>query len=793
MRDRGEGMRLIKIIFSAALIFGAVQLPLARAQTGDDPGPSNTNNTNPIEGLFRGLGSIFQPATSSGKQQSQPNTESANPIEGLIRGIGGAIESAISPKHGEFKGLVNQKKYMEAAAYYSKEREFFDKNRSRYKEDFQIIASAINSEFSPRLAAANSQINRAIGIVSDRATTEAKMASELALVVVTVEKDLKSYDAIELLRAPELRSEGAVSLEKHLSQAQKLIADLSPKAFASFDHFQGRSFFQDIPVTNVSKSQFLVENIPLIEGQLSQQNSKALEVFLDTYQSDLGGVEKRKIARFQMDAVRRESAGESPLTIALKSRELSRKYGVDSEAVPLQIIELTLDTQEKDEIKLDLTNDSGFKLVKSSLVEGASLVEMPDAPLTIFVQVASSESNRKVLSRRDVSSRFESGTRSLPNPEYDVARHKYLQEESSHRQNQLRNSLSAPAQNWGQALGRALGEAGTAISRDKALEVLRATPITINETVYTPYTFRVSEVEVNKVIKVVVTTFDPTSRRYWKTERDFSESRKFEMAFNVHAQDENRYANSSKYVNESDLARFESQPVKWAVSELVDVVKGGEGSAINFSSASSVLGSMAQPAFSPSPGYRPREVTAQQLIEDDPRSESVVVVLSPKGGLGSGFFVDTGLIITNYHVVEGANFSEVKLKSGKVTYGKVLRTDIGRDLALIRVSEPGLPVKFSEDRLVAGQQVEAIGDPKGLQFSLTRGVVSAVRKRAVPEIGEVMFIQTDTPISPGNSGGPLFAKDRVIGINTMKFAAKGVEGLSFAVHVSEVKFFLNAK
>lgn len=188
-----------------------------------------------------------------------------------------------------------------------------------------------------------------------------------------------------------------------------------------------------------------------------------------------------------------------------------------------------------------------------------------------------------------------------------------------------------------------------------------------------------------------------------------------------------------------------------------------------------------------------KSVTIHKVAVNDPRFDSVVVILNPKGALGTGFFVTPDLVMTNYHVVEGVKFVEMKLYNGTETFGKVVKSDVRLDLALVKVQTRGTPVKFFEgNTLDLGSTVEAIGHPKGLTLTITRGVVSAVRKKkSVFAVGgkDVMFVQTDAAINPGNSGGPLFLNEKVIAVNNNKLAG-GSEGLGFSIHYSEVAEFM---
>ncbi|MHA1152043.1 MAG: S1C family serine protease, partial [Alphaproteobacteria bacterium] len=190
---------------------------------------------------------------------------------------------------------------------------------------------------------------------------------------------------------------------------------------------------------------------------------------------------------------------------------------------------------------------------------------------------------------------------------------------------------------------------------------------------------------------------------------------------------------------------------------------------------------------------RDREFTAVPTRQDT-RFEKTVVIYNPGGSLGSGFFVADDMVLTNYHVIEGTKFVEIKMFDGQESFGKVIAHDIRLDLALVKVQARGVPVQFlAKKEIPLGGSVEAIGHPNGLEFTITRGVISAMREREslyTPGAKKVRFIQTDTAINPGNSGGPLFLGDKVIGVNNNKIVKDGVEGIGFSVHYSEVVGFL---
>jgi len=162
--------------------------------------------------------------------------------------------------------------------------------------------------------------------------------------------------------------------------------------------------------------------------------------------------------------------------------------------------------------------------------------------------------------------------------------------------------------------------------------------------------------------------------------------------------------------------------------------------------------------------------------------------------LGSGFVLsEDGYIVTNNHVVEGADSVVVRLIDRREYDAEVIGTDPRSDLALLRIEAEDLPVLRldEDDDLAVGEWVLAIGSPFGLDYSVTAGIVSAMGRSLPTERNEnyVPFIQTDVAINPGNSGGPLFNLDgEVVGVNSQIYTRSGGSiGLSFAIPVSVVR------
>ncbi|WP_086617124.1 S1C family serine protease [Erythrobacter tepidarius] len=185
-------------------------------------------------------------------------------------------------------------------------------------------------------------------------------------------------------------------------------------------------------------------------------------------------------------------------------------------------------------------------------------------------------------------------------------------------------------------------------------------------------------------------------------------------------------------------------------------------------------------------------ISTTQLVEDA-WTRNVFAV--PRG-TGSGFIWDNaGHVVTNYHVIAGASQATVRLADGRDYRAALVGASPAHDIAVLRIGvefrrPPPVPVGTSGD-LKIGQKVFAIGNPFGLDWTLTSGIVSALDRSLPGEDGQTTIdhlIQTDAAINPGNSGGPLLdSAGRLIGINTAIFSPSGASaGIGFAVPVDTV-------
>ena len=166
-------------------------------------------------------------------------------------------------------------------------------------------------------------------------------------------------------------------------------------------------------------------------------------------------------------------------------------------------------------------------------------------------------------------------------------------------------------------------------------------------------------------------------------------------------------------------------------------------------------------------------------------------------GIGSGFIInEEGYILTNYHVVKGAQEISVTLSNDVTTTAQIVNYDENQDVAMIKITDESVKIPATvelgdSDSFQPGEEVIAIGTPLSTELSstVTKGIISATSRSVAVESGVTMnLIQTDAAINAGNSGGPLVnTKGEVVGINSSKISGEAVEGIGFSIPINDIK------
>lgn len=244
-------------------------------------------------------------------------------------------------------------------------------------------------------------------------------------------------------------------------------------------------------------------------------------------------------------------------------------------------------------------------------------------------------------------------------------------------------------------------------------------------------------------------------------------------------------------------AQVETAPPSVALPDFTEIVSRTEGSVVNIRTTETVA--VRSSPFGPGgsdpyemfrwffgPDFSPPGMPGPQRRGEGPQQQQPQERTVPRG-VGSGFIISAdGYILTNNHVVEGANEIFVTMTDGKELTAEVIGTDPRTDIALIKIDAkdlPPLPIGDSR-QLKKGQWVLAIGSPFGLDSTVTAGIVSAINR----DTGDYLpFIQTDVAVNPGNSGGPLLnLAGQVVGVNSQIVSRSGgFMGISLAIPIDE--------
>ncbi|MFC1673295.1 S1C family serine protease [Pseudomonadota bacterium] len=308
------------------------------------------------------------------------------------------------------------------------------------------------------------------------------------------------------------------------------------------------------------------------------------------------------------------------------------------------------------------------------------------------------------------------------------------------------------------------------------------------------YDYQLAKIQARRTMSAHVYLIDRVARTWLRTTVDASEDERFVVPYRIASQDPNRENISNAHDREREVDLFEKLELLIELDDLLAEFTAKQDEARPFADGQALRRTVRAAQAQNLKTLEANRFDARPL--NDPRFDSVVAVYTGPGKLGSGFYVTPNVVMTNWHVVSEQRFVEMKTYDGAETFGTVLSHDARLDIALVDVERRGRPVAFYTGRdLDLGHTVEAIGHPQGQEYSITRGIVSAIRRH--PSINlprgasgeEVLFVQSDAPTSPGNSGGPLFAGNRVVGMNT--WGRIDGQNLNFAVHYAELLNFVN--
>ena len=475
----------------------------------------------------------------------------------------------------------------------------------------------------------------------------------------------------------------------------------------------------------------------------------------------------------------------------------------------------------KKELLPSINSNSNIDFSKIDLLEKEGIKNLfANNSNLILIIPTDFDSFSTVVLENQIASKLVAGTRQVPNPEFNRLQMEIRRAERE-QSNALRRAEDGFQRSqciscglltqWG---GLAIQTKWNNVASDLQSRIVNltnsysSTPDYLEKEILQSYSYVVQNVKAEKsaLFKVILSK----DNKYIEKNISINKNKTFKVAYNIDPQDKKYETLLNKYSNTDQVTRWQNQKFdNISLDKLTSLIdqetsfkeilgKKELYASLNFEyeeeSTSWFSGFF---DFFKSDDKKTASLSNKSSSKyevKDVRFDSVVIVKT-ENGLGSGFFISKDEIITNYHVIENATSISVTDVNGKRSSAVVIKKDLRRDLALIKTNIIGKPVEFYVGQLKQGEMVEALGHPKGRKFSLTKGWISAIRKESggysATNEKNVLFIQTDAAINHGNSGGPLFYKDKVVGVNTQGLSKKKTEGMNFAVHFSEVNKFIS--
>ena len=428
------------------------------------------------------------------------------------------------------------------------------------------------------------------------------------------------------------------------------------------------------------------------------------------------------------------------------------------------------------------------------------------------------------ISQNKMSSRVVSGSRQIPNPEFsrlemsirDAEKKSMMaKREAEFYERKLSNpNRQSSGVGWLDILS-VVTEGVASATHENTYRSLQnqvtsligeysTTPMFLDKEVFSTYAYSVNKIDAEKKAEYDIVLYN--NGKFYKNSFNIKDKKSFDIASGINSRDKNYDNLIKKYSTENDLNQWTSSKFKDVqLSNLLAKLENNSAEEIKSKTAYKLIDSSFveekksfwDKLFTRSSKKESKKIASLSKSNkyeiSDNRFESVVIVKT-ESGLGSGFYVSEDEILTNYHVIENSNNIVTIDRNKNRSSAVVIKKDLKRDLALLKTNSKGKSVSFYSGPIKQGSKVEALGHPKGRKFSLSQGIVSAIRKEvsvySATDNANVLYIQTDAAINPGNSGGPLFLENKVVGVNTQGLSKKKTEGMNFAIHYSEVLKFL---
>jgi len=660
------------------------------------------------------------------------------------------------------------------------------------------LAGALEYKYSPLVAEIRDKANRVKWPVPQSGW--AVVRKELSDARVRLDE----LQRIAIFKYPRYRPEAYGEAGDAVKAKEDLIRADAVASFAAFPLGSGKDFFALYPVALDAPS-FLEENKSVWEKALSGMSAIRTDRFLSTYGGNLPASAKGQMAARYFKSLCPKGRN-ADLKEILAAYEQCKAAGMPLEKIPgikvafLQVTSPDLIKDKAIDFPINVKVDVPLEASKASMRKMFSHKAVKEADILVLMNVAASKAKRVVGRNQKIESMYVASYRKEENPEYEIIRTELEAATSQYHAAQSRSTTSWMVSITAHIMDESQKEEqveDTVKRMDELKDKLRNTPKYVSVPDYQPYPVTKAHMDLYKFATVNYYIVDKRKKVFFRDTFDVKEKTFFTVCYDLQDSDPHREKYLQSSVLEEDVVRYEMEPVVVNLSDLLGQYVSRPSAWKKYASMEAVHRAVAKDTSLAQARHNEESFGYDEYY--DKRFDSVVVVRNLGMGRGSGFYVTEDMVLTNYHVVEENEYISLKLFDKREVMGRVIARDAVKDLALIQADIKKKPVVFYNKKTIPlGVTVESIGHPGGLDFTITRGALSSVREG--PPINyqgsseRLLYIQSDASINGGNSGGPMFYGDYVIGVNDFtktKVGNRVAEGLHFAIHYSEVFKFLD--
>ena len=592
------------------------------------------------------------------------------------------------------KELLTKGKIQEASDVYSGHEGFFRGKGNTFNELLGKLRTGVESMASVELDELAAKAEAQDWPVSR------EQWPDIASMLKTLDSRTVQWKSNTILNR-EQQSPTIAKAESAFNALREKIENSAPEEFKQFDLFVDPNFADAYPI-DINLTALFANDADRIIALLNDGDRNGIENLKARYDSDLPPSLKSKLSGIYFEKTHAQLLAQDNGGIGalLKAIEQSSNAGFEVDKVDtarikaVDITSKTLVNAEQIEFPIELEEDLPIAVETSDLDKAVAANAELDTEILVLIDVAAAKVNRDILAYEPVASEHQVGTQSYQNPSYAGAQNAVTQAQMGVQSANMKlmNNNSSFCTGYacvGQALagiayGLAVNEAEKKLTA--AMTELQSTPLMLERPVYASYNFRKASIDASKMAVVNYYIIDKNAGEYVKGTFDAKQERSFTVPYNMKQKDRYKTRHLSGLDREKDIEAFEEKAFGISLTSIIEEFNEAKKMPTKLGGLHDLRTRILKDKNIAIARFQADRIKPSNDTRHDELAESVVIVHNLNGGLGTGFYVNDDLVLTNYHVVEESSFVELTLKNGKETFGKIIAKDIRLDLALIRTN-----------------------------------------------------------------------------------------------------------